>query len=479
MCGESGEPIYFYSKTAAYYELSNFSRHGFQLDGVYWPTVEHYFQAQKFPSEPAYQERIRRARSPKDAKALGRSRKVPLRSDWEQIKDEVMRRALRAKFVTHAELTAVLLGTGDRELIENAPSDYYWGCGRTGTGHNRLGKLLMELRTALKVDANKSSGGEAVRIRKPGHRTGNSIMIDFPCPACGTPYKIGDESIGHGARCGNCRQPFLMARDRAAEIGRETVQFLEAGAYTTGARVVAIRDLLRSSVDRTCAYPPDHPLPEIQRGEKPTSIAVANESTLVAARRLVDDGLNVVALNFASATHPGGGFLSGSRAQEESLARSSGLYACLAGNSMYEFHQARRDAIYTNYAIYSPDVPIFRADDGTLLEKPWRCSFITAPAVNAKAVLQRRPSRRPEIRHAMRERIHKVLTIAAVHGHAVFVLGAWGCGAFGNESEEIAELFRDALAARFFGVFAKVVFAVTDWSKEHRFIGPFAKAFGD
>jgi ribA/ribD-fused uncharacterized protein len=147
------EPIYFYSKTTAYYELSNFSPHGFQLDGAYWPTVEHYFQAQKFPSQPSYQEKIRQTRSPKDAKTLGRTRMVPLRPDWEAIKDEVMRRALRAKFIAHPELMTMLLGTGERELIENAPSDYYWGCGQTGTGKNRLGSLLMELRASLMVCA--------------------------------------------------------------------------------------------------------------------------------------------------------------------------------------------------------------------------------------------------------------------------------------------------------------------------------------
>jgi hypothetical protein len=153
----SGEAIYFYSKTTAYYELSNFSPHGFQLDGAYWPTVEHYFQAQKFPTQSAYKDKIRQARSPKDAKALGRSRKVPLRPDWEEVKEEVMRRALRAKFLAHPELTAVLLGTEGRELIENAPSDYYWGCGSTGTGKNRLGSLLMELRAALRVEAEQNS----------------------------------------------------------------------------------------------------------------------------------------------------------------------------------------------------------------------------------------------------------------------------------------------------------------------------------
>jgi ribA/ribD-fused uncharacterized protein len=127
MDGPIIEAIYFYSKTSGYYELSNFSPHGFQLDGVYWPTVEHYFQAQKLPAQPSYQQRIRRARSPKGAKALGRSRKVPLRPDWDNVKDDLMRQALRAKLFAHPELAALLLETGERVLIENAPSDYYWG----------------------------------------------------------------------------------------------------------------------------------------------------------------------------------------------------------------------------------------------------------------------------------------------------------------------------------------------------------------
>jgi ribA/ribD-fused uncharacterized protein len=142
--------ILFYSTKGPYACLSNFSRHGVELGGVYWPTVEHYFQGQKFPgSEQATQ--ILKAPSPAKAKALGRSRAVPLRADWEQVKDDVMRAAVRKKFETHTEARAVLLGTGDEELIENAPSDYYWGCGSDGTGKNMLGKILMEVRTALRT----------------------------------------------------------------------------------------------------------------------------------------------------------------------------------------------------------------------------------------------------------------------------------------------------------------------------------------
>jgi ribA/ribD-fused uncharacterized protein len=144
------DPIYFFTKTDPYYELSNFSPHGFEEDGLYWPTVEHYFQAQKF-NDSQYRERIRNSRSPKDAKSLGQSRKVPLRNDWEQIKEDVMLRALRNKF-SNPKLNKILLGTEDRELVEKSPFDYYWGCGWNGSGKNRLGYLLMQVREELKTE---------------------------------------------------------------------------------------------------------------------------------------------------------------------------------------------------------------------------------------------------------------------------------------------------------------------------------------
>jgi ribA/ribD-fused uncharacterized protein len=142
-------PIYFYSSTDEFACFSNFSRHPIVLDGKHWPTTEHYFQAQKFAGT-AHEERIRRATSPREAKRLGRDRSKELRADWESVKDDVMRRAVLCKFQTHADIRALLLGTGDEELIENAPNDYYWGCGSDGSGRNMLGRILMEVRTALR-----------------------------------------------------------------------------------------------------------------------------------------------------------------------------------------------------------------------------------------------------------------------------------------------------------------------------------------
>ncbi len=141
--------VYFYTTIDRYGCFSNFSRHGFEFDGKYWPTAEHYFQAQMFPGSE-YQRRIARARTAKDAAQLGRTRSVPLRVDWESVKDEVMRRAVLRKFETHQDIREILLGTGEEELVENAPGDYFWGCGADGSGQNKLGKILMEVRSTLR-----------------------------------------------------------------------------------------------------------------------------------------------------------------------------------------------------------------------------------------------------------------------------------------------------------------------------------------
>ena len=142
--------IYFYNvREVPYGVFSNFSPQGVDLDGAWWPTVEHYFQAQKFAGTP-YAEKIRQASSPKQAADLGRSRSVPLRADWEEVKDEVMFRAVRRKFEIHEELRALLLATGKEELVEKAPGDFYWGCGADGSGRNQLGITLMQVRALLR-----------------------------------------------------------------------------------------------------------------------------------------------------------------------------------------------------------------------------------------------------------------------------------------------------------------------------------------
>ena len=211
-----------------------------------------------------------------------------------------------------------------------------------------------------------------------------------------------------------------ISREVAAEHGRQAVQITESGEYLApSGRVVRIAQMVKRSVEGTCSYPPGQPFQESAEGNYQTKIWVENLTTLEAARRLIAEGCHPAVLNFASATHAGGGFLGGARAQEEYLARSSGLYACIRNNAMYAFHRTHRDPLYTNYAIYFPEVPIFRSDDGSLLDQPYTVGIITCPAVNAAKM---GPERKSEIGPAMWLRILKVLSIGVEHGHDAIVL---------------------------------------------------------
>lgn len=141
--------IHFYSTGDEYGEFSNFAPYSFVLDKKRWPTSEHYFQAQKF-KDAAQREAIRKANSPMIAARMGRSRKVPLRKDWESVKVQIMRKAVLAKFSQHEDLKALLLSTGDAKIVEHTERDSYWGDGGDGSGKNVLGRILMEVREELR-----------------------------------------------------------------------------------------------------------------------------------------------------------------------------------------------------------------------------------------------------------------------------------------------------------------------------------------
>ena len=148
------EPIAFSPKTP-FRELSNLYPSPFTLDGKIWPSVEHYFQSQKFPSNPDYQEQIRTAKTPLNAKTLGGSSTVPVRPDWDTVQEDIMRKALNAKFTQNPVLKSVLLSTGDTPLQDASSTDAYWGIGRTKKGKNRLGILLIELRSSLRAEGDE------------------------------------------------------------------------------------------------------------------------------------------------------------------------------------------------------------------------------------------------------------------------------------------------------------------------------------
>ncbi|GLT56318.1 hypothetical protein SLA2020_293660 [Shorea laevis] len=163
--------IFFYKTWDPYGAFSNFSPHPIQMpddNGNYatWPSVEHYYQANKFVgvNDPVARnciEKIKSAKSPEEAARMGRSiqRGQPalVRSDWDSVKIDVMYRALKCKFSIYPHLNSLLLSTAGSVLVEASPHDLFWGGGREGEGLNYLGRLLMQLRSEFLGEASTSS----------------------------------------------------------------------------------------------------------------------------------------------------------------------------------------------------------------------------------------------------------------------------------------------------------------------------------
>jgi uncharacterized protein (TIGR02452 family) len=271
-----------------------------------------------------------------------------------------------------------------------------------------------------------------------------------------------------------------MSRQQRAEIARHTDQIVQEGRYRTRSGVeYNLADAIATAVRDTVLYLPeqlnDHPAPPAG----PTRIDVTDESTIAAARRLALAAKDPVAcLNFASARRPGGGYRSGAEGQEESLARSSALVACLAAvPAYYEFHNADPDARYSDRVIYSPGVPVFRDDAGGLLERPYRVAVITSAAPNLPAITE--PDHRAEVPRILAHRAGKVLATARRHEHRRLVLGAWGCGAFGNDPTTVAGAFGQLLdpGGAFAGAFAHIVFAILDTDPGGARLAAFRRVF--
>jgi uncharacterized protein (TIGR02452 family) len=257
----------------------------------------------------------------------------------------------------------------------------------------------------------------------------------------------------------------MNVRDILRAMATETMAIIEAGGYRSpSGRDVPIGARVEAAVAGTRLYLPAESIPApppVTSGAMATAPAteVTNETSLSAARRL---GPDVACLVFASAKNPGGGFRTGAQAQEESIARSSALYPCqTAASEFYDFHRRQGDLRYSDRVIYSPGVPVFRADDGALLDEPYPVSFLTAAAPNLGAIAASQPEAAASVPDVLAARAERVLAIAAAHGHRELVLGAWGCGVFKNDPAVVAAAFAARLA-RAKGRFDHVVFAVLD-----------------
>lgn len=205
---------------------------------------------------------------------------------------------------------------------------------------------------------------------------------------------------------------------------------------------------------------------------------VENISTVEAVRMLAAEGkTDIGVLNFASAKNPGGGFLNGAKAQEESLTVSSTLYPTLtAHEEYYKENRAHSSMMYLDYGIYSPEVVFFRDGSFRLTETPVKASVLTLPAVNMGQVLLKGENAE-EAKRVMRRRMKLVLGIFAEQKARHLVLGAYGCGVFRNDPGEVAAWWRELLEEGRGQYFDSVFHAVLDHSKEQRCIKAFQEFF--
>lgn len=266
-------------------------------------------------------------------------------------------------------------------------------------------------------------------------------------------------------------------------IAQETLRIQQQGYYERDGVRIDIAQQQKASEARSFLLTPEQgkelvkswPVP--QEGKMP-SCTVVNQSTVQAAVDMARSGRPPAVLNFASAKNPGGGFLNGAMAQEEALAASSGLYSTLLCNETYYIeNRACGTMMYTDHAIYSPDVVFFRDGRFGLLESPVTVSVLTLPAVNMGQV-RLKGEDVEKAKQVMKARMRLCLAIFAKQNETSLILGAYGCGVFRNHAAQVAEGWKELLKTEGYGrFFHHIVFAVLDRTGSN--IEPFQKHFAD
>lgn len=272
--------------------------------------------------------------------------------------------------------------------------------------------------------------------------------------------------------------------DRKA-IARETLAIMEKGYYETEGRRVEIKELQEYSIKESFLLSPaqGEELLNLYKNPLPHNLSdriiLWNCSTVDAILRLSEKEKEIAVLNFASAKNPGGGFLNGAMAQEESLAASSCLYKTLITHEdYYSKNRLCKSMMYTNHAIYSPDVVFFRDGKFRLLKEPLTASVLTLPAVNMGQV-RLKGEDVEQAEQVMKCRMKLALAIFAQQECRNLILGAYGCGVFRNDPNQIAAWWKELLEDFFFDRFETVIFAVFDRSSDQTCSRAFENVFSD
>lgn len=281
--------------------------------------------------------------------------------------------------------------------------------------------------------------------------------------------------------------------DRKAMAG-ETLEIMEQGYYElmieketgekTEKRRVEIKEDMEQSVRHSVLITPAQGEKILEKYSvckecRQPEIRVENISTVEAVRLLAAEGKTEIGvLNFASAKNPGGGFLNGAKAQEESLTVSGTLYPTLTAHE--EYYRENRDhssMMYLDYGIWSPGVILFRDGTFRLTETPVKASVLTMPAVNMGQVIIKGEDA-AQARRVMRRRMKLILGIFAEKKAKHLVLGAYGCGVFRNDPGEVAIWWKELLEEGMGEYFDSVFHAVLDHSRSQECIKAFQELTG-
>lgn len=274
-----------------------------------------------------------------------------------------------------------------------------------------------------------------------------------------------------------------MKQNTKKEIANKTLIIIESGIYNNTIEDVDVKKMIESSYNETYFIAPnqiDLNSKIVAEEQYQTEIEVYNTTTIESIAKEYNHE-KIAVLNFASAKNPGGGFLGGASAQEESLARSSSLYhSLLKCMNVYQFNRNESTYLYSDYMIYSPNTVFWFDDNGYPFKDPYLVDVITSAAPNRGAMLQNNKLNELEyIESTFKRRIELVLRLALDNKVKTLILGAWGCGVFRNNTEDVARYFKEVIDEKFENKFKKIVFAVYDSSENKKTFSDFKLKFSE
>ena len=521
--------VFFWKLHQKNEEFSNWYPREFVIEGIRYNCVEQYMMAKKavlFGDVTIYQQ-IMQTEDPGRCKDLGKMVRGFNPATWDSCKYEIVYNGNYAKFTQNPDLMAKLKATGDAVMAEASPQDKIWGIGMSADdprakhpdcwkGENLLGKILMEIRgnhSDSNIKYYSRPKDDESHLYK--HDTGNGkfYYMDHCWTGEGIWYERDggfppefeiveiSEDCARSISKDNLKGsvPGKKKRDRSRELNmfQETMQILERGYYVKEGRKVQLK-LSRKEMEEIHVYLPDDVKEySSQKDFDPPYVfgrcgyGCENVDSFSLARERVThtylydkDIAKILVLNLANAVNPGGGVRRGAKAQEEDLCRCSSLLLSLESSKArkyYDYNKSLHTKMGSDALMITPQVEIFRDENGELLDEPVVVSVVTcaAPMVS----YGKEGMSDAEYEQMMYDRITGLLKCVAYLGYKNLVLGAWGCGAFGNDAAVISDLFYKALKELDYNgrsqsdLFRRIDFAVLDRTKEQYNFKEFSRNF--